>query len=65
MKADYKNWMPKGMINGFCSASVVCLVALWIIEFFKIILFKIINTDNDKFIIYLFNLNNSFKIKPF
>lgn len=37
MKADYKNWMPKGMINGFCSASVVCLVALWIIEFFKII----------------------------
>lgn len=37
MKADYKNWMPKGMINGFSSASVVSLAALWIIDFFKII----------------------------
>ncbi|MDC7279498.1 class I SAM-dependent methyltransferase [Butyrivibrio fibrisolvens] len=37
MKADYKNWMPQGMINGFASAAVVCWVVFWIINNFSLI----------------------------
>lgn len=37
MKADYKNWMPQGMINGFAAAAVVCWVVFWIINNFSLI----------------------------
>ena len=37
MKADYKNWMPQGMINGFAGAAVVCWVVFWIINNFSLI----------------------------
>ena len=37
MKADYKNWMPQGMINGFAGAAVVCWGVFWIINNFSLI----------------------------
>lgn len=32
MKADYKNWMPQGMINGFAAATAVCCVVFWLVN---------------------------------
>ena len=26
MKADYKNWMPKGMVMGFSGGAIGCLI---------------------------------------
>ena len=31
MKADYKNWMPQGMINGFAAATAVCWFVFWLV----------------------------------
>ncbi|MCR4831096.1 MAG: class I SAM-dependent methyltransferase [Pseudobutyrivibrio sp.] len=35
MKADYKNWMPQGMINGFAAAAVICWVVFWCVNTFS------------------------------
>ncbi len=37
MTADYKNWMPKGMITGVASVALVFLFVFWIINNFSII----------------------------
>jgi len=37
MTVDYKNWMPKGMINGFALVGVFWLVIAVIINYFKLI----------------------------
>ncbi len=37
MKADYKNWMPKGMINGFACAAIICWVVFYVINNFGLI----------------------------
>jgi ubiquinone/menaquinone biosynthesis C-methylase UbiE len=37
MKADYKNWMPQGMINGFAASAVVCWTLFWIINNFNLL----------------------------
>ncbi|MBR1622819.1 MAG: class I SAM-dependent methyltransferase [Pseudobutyrivibrio sp.] len=37
MKADYKNWMPQGMINGFALAAGVCCLIPYNINHFNLI----------------------------
>ncbi len=44
MKADYKKWMPQGMINGFAAATAVCWLVFWLVNNVGLIIVQTLRT---------------------